>query len=394
VNKPSSGAEADRSQGDHIDACAFHEWASNDQLVAHMDAGWQEVFQTPVAPGSGHAGGTAGLRVSSLYTNPRGGKDPAAYPAKGPAGSEATLLRSQLAVGKSCSRVVLGFDEGLLMTAYPDPYVARTAVRAANEWTAAEWLDPAAGVFGLILVAGALPEDAATEIRRLGRDGHWVGVALGANSIGLGFGHPVYRPILAAAAEMGLPVVIQTNSDVAATLMTPPVAGGLPTTFAEYKSLSAESSMSHLAGMILGGVFSELPSLQVLVVGGGVSWVPGFLWRHDYYYKIEAHEAPWLDDVPSEYFRRHVKIATYPLEAADSADRIVRILETVPWLESSLLFASGYPNYDWQDPDIILDRIPATWRRKVLHDNAIAFYRWPDKLAQAAALARPKEEVN
>jgi predicted TIM-barrel fold metal-dependent hydrolase len=201
----------------------------------------------------------------------------------------------------------------------------------------------------------------------------------------MGFGHPVYRPILRAAAEMSLPIVIQANSDTAATLLTPPVAGGLATTFAEYKSHIAQASMSHLSGMVLSGVFSEMPDLQVLVVGCGATWIPSYLWRYDYYYKIEAHEAPWLVDLPSEYFRRHVRVATYPLESADEPRRILNALATVPWLDSVLMYASGYPSYDWQEPDALRERIPAAWHQRVFHDNARDFFRWPDRAQQAAS---------
>jgi predicted TIM-barrel fold metal-dependent hydrolase len=358
-----------------IDACVFHEWASDRDLVDHMEPGWRKLFAA-VKPSNRPELGEPGVRVAPLYSNPLGSTDPRASAGGRRAGSDPSLMRAQLMRSGRRERVVLAFDDGLYVTAYPDPYVATAAARAANDFSAARWLDPAAGVYGLILVASALPDAAAAEIRRVGRDEGWVGVALGANSLGMGFGHPVYRPILRAAAELGLPVVVQANSDVAAPLVTPPIAGGLPMTFAEYKALAVGAASSHVGGMIIAGVFSELPDLRVLLVGGGVSWIPGFLWRHDYYYKLEAHEAPWLVEPPSEYFRRHVRVTTYPLERVNRPELMQRALATVPWLEEVLVYASGYPSYDWEEADSVLERIPISWRQAVLSENADALFRW------------------
>lgn len=371
-----------------IDSCAFHEWASDAALRRHMEQGWRDLFDSVADSYHGHGKGP-GIRVSPLYRNPFGDVDPAAA-ASGPAGSDPALLRTQLGLGTGCDRVVLSYDEGLLATAYPDPYLARTAARAANELTAAEWLDPAGGVFGLVLVGSALPEDAAEDIRRFGREPGFVGVAIGANSLGVGFGHPVYRPIFRAAAEMGLPVVLQANSDSAATLLTPPMAGGLAATYAEYKVHIAQAASSHISGMILSGVFAELPDLRVLMVGCGVTWIPATLWRHDYFYKIEAHEAPWLEASPSEYFQRHVRVATYPIEAAEPPARVADALAAAPWLESILMYASGYPAYDWQRPGEVLASLPEAWHERVLRGNALEFYRWPDR---AAAGGRRTQEA-
>ncbi len=40
----------------------------------------------------------------------------------------------------------------------------------------------------------------------------------------------------------------------------------------------------------------------------------------------------------------------------------------------TLLFASDYPHWDFDDPGFMLERLPEDWRAPVLHDNAAAFY--------------------
>src|SRR5437879_1352046 len=111
-----------------IDSCVFHDWASKAELGPYMSRAWRELLVDRVEI-------TSKLRASTLYTNPLGNKDPRAYPARGPAGSDPEMLIAQLLGDNSREQVVLGYDEAILTTAIP-PYVARAVVQAANEWTA------------------------------------------------------------------------------------------------------------------------------------------------------------------------------------------------------------------------------------------------------------------
>jgi predicted TIM-barrel fold metal-dependent hydrolase len=365
-----------------FDACVFHEWNSIKDLAPFMSEGWQQLLLRP-----GEKGAAVEVRSSPLYTNPMGGKAVESYPAKGRPGSDYETLARQVLGSQSRERVVLGFDDGLYCTANPNHYVARISAQAANDWTAEHWLNRDPRVYGLILIAAGLPDRAAEEVRRMGTNERMVGVALGANALGQLFGHPIYHPIYKACAEMNLPVVLQVGSDTAANLLTPPVAGGLPATYGEYKAMAVQPLMSHVASMILQGVFEMYPPLRVLILGGGTSWIPGFLWRHDYYYRIESDAAPWLKALPSDYFRRHVRVGTYPLEAPRQPGRLEAALSTVPWMDSILMYASGYPNYDWEEPGAIADRLPVAWHPKVFRDNAGEFFRWP-RPAEAASAAK------
>jgi predicted TIM-barrel fold metal-dependent hydrolase len=351
-----------------IDACVFHDWASKKELGPYMPKGWRELLVDRAEIGSS-------LRARSLYQNPLGAKDSAAYPAKGAAGSDPALLVEQLLSDGTRDRVVLGFDEAILTTAFPAHYVARAVVRAANDWTADRWLGHDKRLFGMILVSNALPDDAAKEIGRMAKNERMVAVAMGANAQGKPFGHPVYHPIYSAASEAGLPVVLQVGSDVAGTLITPPVAGGLPATFGEFRALGAQSLASHVASLILQAVFEVFPDLQIVLVGGGATWVAPALWRLNYIYQLNEHDAPWLKKSPAEYFQKHVKVSTYSLEPG----HLEKALGALPWFADSLLYASGYPNSDWEQAATIAERLPADWHARVFRDNALAAFRWPDR---------------
>jgi uncharacterized protein len=279
--------------------------------------------------------------------------------------------------GTNASRVVVGYQDAMLATAFPGQYAARMIAAAANDWSL-EQLQVDERFYGLVMVSTALPEEAAAEIRRVGANERMVGVALGANALGRPFGDPLYHPIYAAASELGLPLVLQVGSDAASSLESPPLAGGLPSTFSEYHSLGAQSHMSHVASLICQSVFDQFPKLKVLLVGGGLTWVPSFLWRLDYWYKMAPNDAPWIKALPSTYFERHCRMTTFSLENAVATDRLLRALDTIPDIENCLLYASGYPSADAVGAAEAVERLPETWRPKVLHENAARFFRWPD----------------
>lgn len=379
VQAMASGSLVPRSV---IDACAFHEWPTTNALTPYMPEAWRELILRPSDPS-----GPAKIKTQPLFVNPRGGKLASAFTAPGlPAASDRDLVTEQLFNDHERGLVVLGYDEGLLGAGNTNYYVARTVATAANDWTAQEWLADEDRFLGMILVASSLPEDAAAEIRRCGQNERFAAVAIGANGMSRPFGHPVYRPIFAACVEMELPVVIQTGSDNMADMTTPPVAGGLPATYGEYRAMSMHSHMSHLASMLVQGVFEEFPRLRVLLVGGGMAWIPSWLWRLDYFYKSSDQDAPWLRQLPSEYFREHVRVSTGGLELPARPEHLKVALRLLPYFDQLLMYASCYPNEDAESPGEIAGRIPEDWKDRVMHDNARDFFRMPSTVVAPTAV--------
>lgn len=356
-----------------IDACVFHEWAGPDTLAGYMPEAWRQLLLRP-----GDRSGPVRFHSQWLYPNPLGSKDVRA-------GSDREILVDALAGERE--RVVLGYDDGLLSTAFPNYYVARTVVRAANDWTTQEWLTHD-GLYGMVLVSSALPDDAAAEIRRAGAHDRMVAVQLGANVLGQVYGHPVYAPIHAAAAELGLPLVLHVGCDAAADLSGSVTGGGQPATYGEYRALSMHGQMSHVASMLVRGVFERHRGLQVLLVGGGAAWIAPWLWRIDGWYKANQQEAPWLRRLPSEYFADHVRIATYGLESPAEPSRLAQALGLIPNVERALLYSSCHPNADALSPTAAAQTLPHSWRTGMLRANALEFFRWP------SADSQPGEEFH
>ncbi len=371
--------------GPVYDACVFHEWASVASLAPYLSEGWNAALNRP----------DTSVLAKRLYPDPRGAKASSALPEEGPAGSNAELLLSDLfGNGTRPERVVLGYDDGLFATSYPNHYVAQAIVEAANEWTVAEWLSRDDRLHGMVLVTTALPDAAAAEIRRRGEHPQMVAVALGANGLSRPFGHPVYHPIYEAAAEHDLPVVVQAGaSDAFGDSVTSAVAGGTAATTAEFRALSWQSHAVHLSSMIVGGVFNLFPNLKLVLVGGGATWVTGQLLRLDYWYRMSTREARWLDRLPSEYFEDHVRIVTHGLEEADRPEVLEQALTTVPGIERVLLYGSGYPDADWDTPEAIGARLPSSWHPAVFFENALNTFRWPTDAVVGSGAANEKGVV-
>jgi predicted TIM-barrel fold metal-dependent hydrolase len=200
---------------------------------------------------------------------------------------------------------------------------------------------------------------------------------MGGNGLGRPFGHPIYHEIYAAAAELDLPIVVHAGGDVSTDAMARPNAGGPVATYAEYHMLQAHSLMTHCVSMIGQGVFTKYPGLRMLLVGGGVTWIPSLIWRFDTEYRgMGPRDATWLTELPGQYFRRHVRVAAYPFDGAPEPANTERMLRAMPELAEVLCYASGFPSWDTVWPADLTTVLPAGWRERVMYENANSFFRW------------------
>jgi predicted TIM-barrel fold metal-dependent hydrolase len=343
--------------------------------MEYMSRGWQEHLMQPVRMPGG-SGRPLPILPLFPYRRPAGDKLPDSRPSGGPPGSNVDLLLSQAADAHGVERVVLSHDEAIYAACIPNPHLAREAIRAINRWTAERWLGYDERLYALAVVPTQTPEDGAAEIRRVADNPRFIGVLLGANALGKSFGHPVYNPIYEAAAECALPIVIQAGTDAPNEVLSATAGGGTPGTYAEYSIFRPQALMSHLVSFIGQGVFERFPNLKLLVTGGGVGWIPGLLWRYDTEYRALRRETPWVTRMPSEIFRDHIRVATFPLDEPTEPSQLSSLLNGFEGIEQVLVFGSGYPDWDADTPASITDRIPPNWRESVFFDNALELFRW------------------
>jgi hypothetical protein len=343
-------------------------------LLRYMDEGWRSVL-IPVGSQA-----VLGLRGSRLIFDPHRGPTPTMEPQSGMdvPGSDYEAFERDLLGRDGVERVVLGYDAGLQGTSFAQRYLARDIAQAANDWTIEEWLPRDERLHAMMLVATSIPEAAAAEIRRVGRNDRVVAVAVGCNGLGRPFGEPAYHPIYEAAEELGLPLVIQVGSEISGDQPLPAVAGGNPSTYAEFRVHAGHANWNHVASLIAEGVFTRFPKLKVLLVGGGAAALPSQLWALDYWYKMSGPAFPWIERLPSDYFVDHVRVSTLSLENPRHPERLAQALGVIEGIERVLLYTSGYPDDEWETAEQIAARLPAEWHERVFRTNANEFFRWPE----------------
>jgi len=120
----------------------------------------------------------------------------------------------------------------------------------------------------------------------------------------------------------------------------------------------------------------RFPGTRVAMVEGGLVPFVGFLWRLDANWKACRSEIPWCRRRPSDYVWEHVRFATQPLESPDDPAQLLAAIEFLRPAET-LMYASDFPHWDFDEPEQTLRQLPAEWRDSIRARNAVDFFRLP-----------------
>lgn len=238
--------------------------------------------------------------------------------------------------------------------------------RAINDWLRVEWLDRDPRLRAAIVVPFQNVERAVDEIERCAADRRFVQI------LALSMGeHPLGRrmhwPIFAAAERHGLPLCIHAGS----SYHHPVTSLGWPTYYFEDYAANALGFQSQLASLVCEGVFAKYPGLKVVLAESGVTWLPPFLWRLGKFWRGVRTEIPWVDRVPAEIVRDHVRLTTQPFDAP-SAEVVERIVEHIG-SDEILLFSSDYPHWQFDGDDVIPAGL-AAFRDRIQRENPLETY--------------------
>jgi predicted TIM-barrel fold metal-dependent hydrolase len=343
--------------------CDIHpQIADHEELLSYIEPAQREWFREQVSslglPGYTYA------HPQGWYRHDLEGEIP---------GASLAALRRELLDVFPIQVGVLNADDAVTLSLMGSPYRAAALARAHNEWIRERWLDAEPRLRGGIVCPAQDPAAAAAEIRRVAGDERFVQVLL-VGGAERPYGEPRYLPIFEAAAECRLPVAIHSGGE-GMGIGAPASAAGMPSFYIEWHTLGSSGSiMAHLVSLLCHGVFERFPTLNVLLLEGGVAWLPGILWRLDTNWRALRSETPWLEEKPSDVARERIRFSTQPLEHTDGRDELLfEMLESVG-APDILCFASDYPHWDFDDPAFMLKRLPQPWRDKVLHANAADFY--------------------
>lgn len=249
----------------------------------------------------------------------------------------------------------------------PDIDYATALCRAFNDHTIEHWLGADKRFRFAIAICTQDPEGAVQEIERIA-DHPGVCAILMTCGAPRPFGQRFYHPIYEACERYGLAVALHFNAE-GAGVNPAPTAAGYPTYYIEMRQARPSFYQAHLASFIFEGVFEKFPALKVAVLEGGFGWVPSFRWRMDMDWKGLRRQTPWVKKLPSEYMREHVRIASQPMEEPADEEALLKLIE---WMdgERTLMFASDYPHWDWDDPAVTFTMLSEKLRQRIFVENA------------------------
>ena len=275
-------------------------------------------------------------------------------------------LRAESLADNANARTIISTHYGVEAIQPPDFTMALS--RAVNDWMIAECLAADDRLLGSIVVPPQYPDLAAEEIVRVGSHDRVVQVYLPARAV-RPYGNRNYYPIFAAAECAGLAIGVHFGG----MTWTPPTPVGWPSYYVEEYVGMAQIMQAQLSSLILEGTFQRFPGLRVALLEGGWTWLPPLLWRLDKEWKGIRREVPWVDEPPSTFLRRHVKVSVQPTDAPEEGDAVLTVADQIG-SDEVLMFATDFPHVHGSDPWAFVARLGPEVAAKVLHDNAAACY--------------------
>jgi predicted TIM-barrel fold metal-dependent hydrolase len=251
--------------------------------------------------------------------------------------------------------------------------VANGMARAWNDWTINTWLGADKRFYGSVAVNMNDPVAAVKEIPRVGGHPQMKQISITGEAVRL-YGNRSYFPIYEAAQEHGLLMCLHPGAEGSYCSST---AVGRPASYFEWHTGVPTVFMSHLISIIAEGVFVKFPRLKWIFTEGGVSWFSHVMWRMDKNFKALRSTVPWMKRLPSEYMIDHVRFTTQPMEETGNADHTLAMLEMIH-AEKTLCFATDYPHWDFDSPEVVLPRkVPQAMRERIMYENAAELFGFP-----------------
>ena len=184
-----------------------------------------------------------------------------------------------------------------------NPYFSAAVASAINDWVREEFLERSDRLRASVVVSSVSPDDAVSEIERVGEDPRFVQVLLPVRS-DLPWGHKNNHPIFAAARSAGLQVALHAWGRAGKA----PTPSGFTTTYLEDYFGNQPIAQAQVLSFVSEGVFERFADLRVIVTECGFAWLAPLLWRFDKDWKGVWREVPWVKRRPSEYVRRALPV--------------------------------------------------------------------------------------
>jgi hypothetical protein len=325
-------------------------------LLPYMSQAWREMITTR---------GTDGLDLASYPIGAPLSCRPDWRPATGKPGTDLALLQRAALDEFGTRAAIINCLHGGQAVHSED--LAQALCQAVNDWLTAEWLDQDPRLRASIVVPSQNPAYAAAEIERRANDKRFVQVLLLASNEML-LGRKYYWPIYEAAAKHDLPIGIHAGS----AFRHAPTSVGWPSHYTQDYVSHTMGLESALLSLMAEGVFNHFPTLRVVLIESGVTWLPGFLWRAIKSWRGLRGETPWFTRSPADLIRQHVRLTLQPFDSP-GADETRRILEHIDSADM-LLFSTDFPHWHFEADNAIPDGIPDALIPRIAIDNPLATY--------------------
>jgi predicted TIM-barrel fold metal-dependent hydrolase len=348
--------------------CDIHHYTGHDVIKPYLPKVYRDTPPSAASQGGGHHfnGGVGGRMLDSFPPDGR------------PAGSDLAFMQSQHLDPHHVEYGILTGD-GYGVTSMPyHPYAAAIS-SATNDYTIEHWLSQDSRLKGSINIPRNAPLLAVKEIERVGGRSDMVQVLV-SNGARFPYGNEVYDPIYEACVRFNLPFTIHVGGE-GAGINSPTTGAGPVAHYIESRAARPQLMMAHLASYIFEGTFEKFPTLQVVLQEAGVFWVVPYLWQLDQSWTENRVQTPWLKKPPSEYFRRHVRITTQPIEATPNRTIFDQVMASM-FAQETLMFCSDYPHWDFDSPLQALPRLDEALWDRVYYQNAAELYGLPKRSAE------------
>jgi len=219
------------------------------------------------------------------------------------------------------------------------------------------------------------PKLAAAETRRCVTELGAIGAAMPSPAVnGVLLSEEAFYPLWEELQQLGVPIAFHPSGgrlrdDVRSRYRGHRRTGVIQRTMA--RQFYASTAVSEL---ILGGALDDFPSLQVVIMEAGVSWLPWLLWWMDEQWEMFAPDVDYkLSLTPTEYFKRQC------YGVVDCSEDIARYAIDYG-LADRLLISTDYPHHDSPFPNgmqMFLDHtgINDEHKRAILWDNAARLFK-------------------
>jgi predicted TIM-barrel fold metal-dependent hydrolase len=288
-------------------------------------------------------------------------------PAAGLPGSDIGALQTQALDAFQTKYAICNVLHGAVALFNED--MAAALCSAVNDWTAKELLDRDPRLRASILLPIQSPELAVKEIERLAHDRRFVQVLVLVMGDTL-LGGRRFWPIYQAAEKHQLPIGVHAGS----SFRTAPTYSGWPSYLVEDYVSNSTAFENVLVSFAAEGVFQQFPTLKIVCMESGITWLPTLLWRINKEWRGVRAEVPWIDRPPADIIREQVRFTLQPLDApASDPDKFLRTLEHIG-SDQVFLFSTDYPHWHFDGDDVLPEGLTEGTLQKLLNDNALETY--------------------